>query len=122
MPPRLAHFAEVFQPRTTAPLTPLEAQIDEHVVYRRYLIREMIGIRNRLRRLTTPSIRDVLEQRFMAAKRECKIVEMQMAALVRSSDKRPLFDLLTGVPGVSALLACTLIASLRELGPLPGGR
>lgn len=114
----LAHFAEVFQPRTTAPLTPLEAQIDEYVVYRRYLIREMMGIRNQLRRLTTPSIRDVLEQRFTAAKRECKTIETQMTALVRSSDKRPLFDLLTGVPGVGALLACTLIASLRELGSL----
>ena len=114
----LAHFAEVFQPRTTAPLTPLEAQIDEYVVYRRYLIREMMGIRNQLRRLTTPSIRDVLERRFTAAKRECKIIETQMTALVRSSDKRPLFDLLTGVPGVGALLACSLIASLRELGSL----
>jgi len=114
----LAHFAEVFRPRTTAPLTPLEAQIDEYVVYRRYLIREMMGIRNQLRRLTTPSIRDVLEQRFAAAKRECKVIETQMSALVRSSDKRPLFDLLTGVPGVGALLACTLIASLRELGSL----
>ena len=31
----LAQFAEVFRPRTTAPLTPLEAQTDEYVVYRR---------------------------------------------------------------------------------------
>ena len=41
-----------------------------------------------------------------------------MAALVRASDKRELFDLLTSVPGVGALLACTLIANLRELGAL----
>lgn len=114
----LAHFAEVFHPRETAPLTPLESQISEYVVYRRYLVREMIGIRNQLRRLTTPSIRHVLEQRLAAAKRECKAVETEMAALVRKSEKRPLFDLLTSVPGVGTLLACTLIASLRELGML----
>lgn len=114
----LAHFAEVFRPRTTAPLTPVEAQIDEFVVYRRYLIREMTGIRNQLRRLTTPSIREVLVQRLGAVQRECKAVESEMATLVRTSDKRPLFDLLTSVPGVGALLACTLIANLRELGSL----
>ena len=114
----LAHFAEVFRPRNTTPMTALEAQIGEYVVYRRYLIREMIGIRNQLRRLTTPSIRDVLDQRLKAAKRECKVGETEMATLVRRSEKRSLFDLLTSVPGVGALLACTLIADLRELGSL----
>lgn len=114
----LAHFAEVFRPRNTTPMSPLEGQIGEYVVYRRYLIREMIGIRNQLRRLTTPAIRHVLEQRLATAKCECKAVENEMTALVRKSDKRPLFDLLTSVPGVGALLACTLIASLRELGSL----
>lgn len=114
----LAHFAEVFQPRTTTPLTPLEGQISEYIVYRRYLIREMIGIRNQLRRLTAPSIRRALEQRLAAAKRNCKVVEAEMTTLVRQSNKRALFDLLTSVPGVGALLACTLIANLRELGAL----
>ena len=114
----LAHFAEVFRPRDTAPLSPLESQIGEYVVYRRYLIGEMIGVRNQLRRLTTLSLRQALEQRLSTAKAECKLIEREMATLVRQSDKRPLFDLLTSVPGVGALLACTLIASLRELGSL----
>lgn len=114
----LAHFAEVFRPRTTAPLSPLENALGEYVVYRRYLIREMIGIRNQLRRLTTPALRHTLERRLAAAKAESKLIEREMAALVRSSDRRPLFDLLISVPGVGALLACTLIASLRELGSL----
>ncbi len=114
----LAHFAEVFEPRPTVPLSPLEGQIGEYVVYRRYLIREMIGIRNQLRLLTNPSLRQSLEERLAAAKAECKLIENEMVTLVRQSDKRPLFDLLTSVPGVGALLACTLIASLRELGSL----
>lgn len=114
----LAHFAEVFRPRNTAPLSQLESQVGEYVVYRRYLIREMIGARNQLRRLTTPSLRQTLEERLASAKAECKVIENRMAMLVRQSDKKPLFDLLTSVPGVGALLACTLIAGLRELGSL----
>ncbi len=114
----LAHFAEVFQPRDTIPLSPLEAQVGEYVAYRRYLIRETIGIRNQLRCQANPSIRQALEMRLTAAKVECKALEGEMAALVRQSEKRPLFDLLTSVPGVGSLLACTLIASLRELGSL----
>ncbi len=51
----LAHFAEVFRPRETRPPTKIERQIDEYLVYRRYLIREMIcavissDVLNRLR-------------------------------------------------------------------------
>ncbi len=64
----LAHFAEVFRPRDTALLSPLENQVGEHVVYCRYLIREMVGVRNQLRRLTTPSLRQALERRLSTAK------------------------------------------------------
>ena len=38
----LAHFAKVFRPRETRPPTEIERQIAEYLVYRRYLIREMI--------------------------------------------------------------------------------
>jgi Transposase IS116/IS110/IS902 family len=82
------------------------------------LIREMICARNQLRRLESPSLRVVLEKRLVSAKAECKVIEAEITALVRASDKRELFNLLTSVPGVGALLACTLIANLRELGVL----
>jgi transposase len=114
----LAHFAEVFRPRETRPPTKTERQIDEYLVYRRYLIREMICARNQLRRLESPSLRAILEKRLASARAECRVIEAEMAAVVRGSDKRELFDLLTSVPGVGALLACTLIANLRELGAL----
>ena len=114
----LAQFAEVFRPRETTPPTPLEAQIIEYVTYRRYLIREMISVRAQLRRLTTPSILEVLEKRLAVAKAECRQREAEMAKLVRQSEKRALFDLLTSVPGVGDLFACMLISNLRELGEL----
>jgi transposase len=114
----LAHFAEVFRPRQTVPPTPLESQLTEYVIYRRYLVREMICIRNQLRRLATPSLRDMLERRLATAKEECKSLEVEMVEIVRNSEKRKLFDLLLGVPGVGALFACTLIASMKELGQL----
>jgi transposase len=114
----LAHFAEVFRPRETRPPTEIERQVGEYLVYRRYLVREMICARNQLRHLESPSLRAIVEKRLASAKAECKVIEAEMAALVRSSDKRELFGLLTSVPGVGALLACTLIANLRELGAL----
>ena len=114
----LAHFAEVFRPRETRPPTEIERQVAEYLVYRRYLVREMICARNQLRRLESPSLRATVEKRLASAKAECKVIEAEMATLVRASDKRELFDLLTSVPGVGALLACTLIANLRELGAL----
>ncbi len=114
----LAHFAEVFQPRETTPLTPLESQIAEYVAYRRYLVREMIGIRNQLRCLSIPPLRRVLEKRLLAVKKESLAVEAQMGVLIRASEKRRLFELLTSVPGVGDVFACTLICSLPELGTL----
>lgn len=114
----LAHFAEVFRPRETRPLTEIESQLAEYVAYRRYLVREMICARNQLRCIEAPSLRATLEKRLAAAKAERKTIEAEMISLARSTEKRDLFNLLTSVPGVGALLACTLIASLRELGTL----
>ena len=114
----LAHFAEVFQPRDTAPPSPIEAQIAEYVAYRRYLVRETVSIRNQLGCLSISALRLVLERRLAEVKAECRAVETSMEKLARFSDKRPLFELLTSVPGVGAQFACTLVANLRELGTL----
>ncbi|WEX11541.1 transposase [Chelativorans sp. AA-79] len=114
----IAKFAEVFRPRETRPQSNLEAQLSDYLTYRRFLIRETIAIRNQLRRLTNPSIRYTLDKRLEAAMRECKEIDATMRQLVRNSDKRKLYDLLTSVPGVGPLLACTLIGNLRELGTL----
>lgn len=114
----LAHFAEVFRPRETRPPSEVESQLAEFVVHRRYLIRETVCLRNQLRRLESPSLRVILEKRLASAMSECKMIEAEMATLARTSEKRDLFDLLTSVPGVGALLACTVIANLRELGTL----
>lgn len=114
----IAKFAEVFRPRETRPQSDLEAQLSEYLTYRRFLIREAVAIRNQLRRLTSPSIRSTLERRLAATTSECKEIDAAMRQLVRKSDKRMLFDLLTSVPGVGPLFACTLIGNLRELGTL----
>jgi len=114
----IAKFAEVFRPRETRPQSNLEAQLSDYLTYRRFLIRETIAIRNQLRRLTNPSIRHALDERLEAATRECKEIDATMRQLVRNSEKRKLYDLLTSVPGIGPLLACTLIGSLNELGTL----
>ena len=115
----LAHFAEVFQPRDTVPPSALEAELAEYLIYRGYLIRETINLKNQLRRLTLGPLRTSINDRLTAAKVECRIAEAKMVALVQASPaKAELFKLLVSVPGVGSLLACLLIANLRELGNL----
>jgi transposase len=114
----LAYFAEVFQPRETVPPSALETQLNEYVLYRRYLVREVIALKNQLRRLTVPALRKALRARLQVVERDQKGIEAAMVKLTVQSEKAQLYQLLTSVPGVGPLLACMLIANLRELGSL----
>lgn len=115
----LAWFAEVFDPVPTIHRSPTESQLTEYVVYRRHLIREMTVMKNQLRRLTIDRLRHAVETRFAELKKECASVERTMTDIVREdTEKQRLYGLLTSVPGVGPLLACVLIADLREIGHL----
>lgn len=115
----LALFAEVFDPAPTVPRSSIESQLTEYVTYRRHLIREITVMKNQLRRLTIDRLRHAVQTRLAELKKECASVERAMTDLVREdTEKQRLYSLLTSVPGVGPLLACVLIADLREIGHL----
>jgi transposase len=115
----IAHFAETFSPVGVRNPDPVADRLGEHVLYRRSLKEEIVGLENQLRRLEMPVLRARAERRLAGLRSEAKEIECEMRAIVDSDPaKRALFACLTSLKGVGLVLACTLIANLRELGRL----
>jgi transposase len=114
----IAHFAETFAPRPGKP-DPLADRLGEHVQYRRGLQDEIVGLEHQLRRLEGPGLRARAERRLALLRAERTEIEREMQAIVDGDPaKKALFACLTAVKGVGLVLACTLIANMRELGSL----
>jgi transposase len=112
----IAHFAETFAPRIGKP-DPVADRLGEHVLYRRSLQEEIVALAHQRRRLETPALRERAERRDAALRAEVKEIEAAMRAIVDSDPaKKALFACLTALKGVGLVLACTLIANMRELG------
>jgi len=115
----IAHFAETFSPVAIRNPDPVADRLGEHVLYRRGLKQEIVALENQLRRLETPVLRARAERRLAGLATEVKQIECEMRAIVDGDPaKRALFACLTSLKGVGLVLACTLIANLRELGRL----
>jgi transposase len=114
----IAHFAETFAPRIGKP-DPVADRLGEHVRYRRSLQDELIALEHQRRRLETPALRERADRRRAALQAEVKEIEREMRAIVDGDPaKKALFACLTALKGVGLVLACTLIANMRELGSL----
>lgn len=115
----IAHFAETFLPIGTRNPDPVADRLGEHVLYRRGLKDEMVALENQLRRLEEPALQGRAERRLAGLRDEAKQIEREMRAIVDSDPaKKALFACLTALKGVGLVLACTLIANMRELGTL----
>jgi transposase len=115
----IAHFAETFSPSAVRNPDPVADRLGEHVLYRRSLCEEIVVLENQLRRLETPVLRARAERRLASLRAERKQIEREMRAIVEADPaKRALFACLTSLKGVGLVLACTLIANMRELGRL----
>lgn len=115
----IAHFAETFVPRAERQPDPVADRLGEHVLYRRGLKEEIAALENQLRRLETPALRARAGARLAVLRKEAKEVERDMLAIVAGDRaKAALYECLTAVEGVGLVLACTLIANMRELGTL----
>jgi transposase len=115
----IAHFAEAVRP-TPRPLPDAQAgRLGELVARRRQLV-EMLGSEANRRRLT----RDRVLQRRIDAhvawlQRALQDLEDDLHTTLRASPVwRATENLLTSVPGIGPVTACTLIAELPELGHL----
>lgn len=115
----LAHFAETFSPAGIRNPDPVADRIGEHVLYRRSLSEEIVAIENQLRGLSEPALRRRAERRLLALRTEVKEIERALHAIIDGDPaKKALFACLTTFKGVGPILACTLIANMRELGRL----
>ena len=115
----IAHFAETFSPVGIRNPDPVADRLGEHVLYRRSLKEEIVALENQLRRLETPVLRERAERRLKGLRADVKEIEREMRAIVDSDPaKKALFACLTALKGVGLVLACTLIANMRELGTL----
>ncbi len=115
----IAHFAETFSPMGRRNPDPVADRLGEHVLYRRSLKEEIVALQHQLRRLEVPALRARADRRLAALRAEAKQIEREMAAIVDGDPaKKALFACLTALKGVGLVLACTLIANMRELGSL----
>jgi transposase len=114
----IAHFAETFEPpRRTS--DPVADRLSEHVLYRRSLSEEIVQLENQSRRLTDAALADRARARLSRLRTELREIDAAMRTIVASDRaKQALFDCLTALKGVGPVLACTLIANMRELGTL----
>jgi transposase len=115
----IAHFAETFSPVAIRNPDPVADRLGEHVLYRRSLAEEIVVLENQLRRLESAALRARAERRLLALRGEVKEIEREMRAIVDGDPKKKaLFACLLALRGVGLVLACTLIANMRELGTL----
>jgi transposase len=115
----IAHFAETFSPVGIRNPDPVADRLGEHVLYRRSLKEEIVALENHLRHLEGPVLRERAERRLRGLRAEVKEIEREMRAILDSDPaKKALFACLTALKGVGLVLACTLIANMRELGTL----
>lgn len=113
----LAHFAETFSPAGMRNPDPVADRLGEHVLYRRRLSEEAVALDNQLRQLA--ELRPRAERRLASLKDEIKEIDREMQAIIAGDpSKQALYACLTAYKGVGPVLACTLIANLRELGRL----
>jgi transposase len=115
----IAHFAETFSPVGIRNPDPVADRLGEHVLYRRSLKEEIVALENHLRHLEGSVLRERAERRLSGLRAEVKEIEREMRAIVDGDPaKKALFACLTALKGVGLVLACTLIANMRELGTL----
>lgn len=113
----IAHFAETFSPAGIRNPDPVADRLGEHVLYRRRLSEEAVALDNQLRQLA--ELRPRAERRLASLRAEIKEIDREMQAIVAGDPrKKALYACLTAVKGVGPVLACSLIANLRELGTL----
>ena len=113
----IAHFAETFSPAGVRNPDRVADRLGEHVLYRRRLSEEAVALDNQLRQLA--ELRPRAERRLASLKAELKEIDREMQAIIAGDPhKQALYACLTAVTGVGPVLACSLIANLRELGTL----
>lgn len=115
----LADYGNRFQPRPTAPVSPVQLQIEACVERRQQLVELLTAEKNRLQQASLPAIASSIKKVLRLLEKQKADIEAHLHKLIASD---PLLQrqvsCLSQVQGVGTLTASTLLSALPELGRL----
>jgi transposase len=115
----IASFVAIMPTRAAQSRPPAIERLAEMLAVRRQLNAEKVAVENAARLLEDAMLQRLSRRRIARLAADIDMLDRHLAAIVESDaalDHR--YRLLTSMPGVGPVLACTLIALLPELGTM----
>jgi transposase len=113
----IASFVTIMPTRPAQRQTPAAEKLAEILAIRRQLSAEKVAAENACRLLEDAMLQRLSRRRIVRLAADIDLLDKRMVEVVASDDALVhRYRLLTSMPGVGAVLACTLIALLPELG------
>src|SRR5258708_26533841 len=117
MPALIASFVTIMPTRPAQRQTPAAERLAEMLAIRRQLSAEKVAAENASRLLEDAMLQRLSRLRIVRLAADIDLLDKRMVEIVATDDALVhRYRLLTSMPGVGAVLACTLIALLPELG------
>src|SRR5258708_2841140 len=114
---RIASFVTIMPTRRAQRRTPAAERLAEMLAIRRQLSTEKVAAENASRLLEDAMLQRLSRRRIVRLAADIDLLDKRMVEIVATDDALVhRYRLLTSTPGVGAVLACTLIALLPELG------
>jgi transposase len=115
----IASFVATMPTRPAQPRPPAVERLAEMLAVRRQLTGQKVAAENASRLLEDAMLHRLSRRRIAALAADIDIIDRYLAAIAASDAALAhRYRLLTSMPGVGAVLACTLIALLPELGTM----
>src|SRR5215510_8863344 len=115
----IASFVTIMPTRPAQRQTPAAEKLAEMLAIRRQLSAEKVAAENASRLLEDAMLQRLSRRRIVRLAADIDLLDKRMIEIVASDDALVhRYRLLTSMPGVGSVLACTLIALLPELGRL----
>ena len=113
----IASFVTIMPTRPAQRQTPAAERLAEMLAIRRQLSAEKVAAENASRLLEDAMLQRLSRRRIVRLAADIDLLDKRMVEIVATDDALVhRYRLLTSMPGVGAVLACTLIALLPELG------
>ena len=113
----IASFVTIMPTRPAQRHTPAAERLAEMLAIRRQLSAEKVAAENSARLLEDAMLQRLSRRRIVRLAADIDLLDKRMVEIVATDDALVhRYGLLTSMPGVGAVLACTLIALLPELG------
>jgi transposase len=115
----IASFVAIMPTRRAQPRPPATERLAEMLAVRRQLNTEKVAVENAARLLEDAMLQRLSRRRIARLAADIDMLDRHLAAIVESDAALAhRYRLLTSMPGVGLVLACTLMALLPELGTI----